>query len=198
MSRISKLAIEEWDPELRAMTAADEATPLEQGLMRMMAHTPEMAKGMIAFSGALFKNRTLPRRLVELVRLRVAFHNQCRSCMAIRYKSAVEDGMTEGMVCSLERPQEASDLNEAEKAALRYAELSSVNHLAIDESTFEDLRQHFSESQIVELGMFVAFFIGFGRLAAAWHMVEELPDAFRSAAAPTLTPWGEEAILVRG
>jgi AhpD family alkylhydroperoxidase len=198
MSRIQKLAIEDWDPELRAMTAADEATPLEQGLMRMMAHTPEIAKGMIAFSGALFRNRTLPRRLVELVRLRVAFHNQCRSCMAIRYKSAVEDGMTEGMVCSLERPQEAADLNAAEKSALNYAELSSVNHLAIDEAVFNDLRKHFSEAQIVELGMFVAFFIGFGRLSAAWDMVEELPDAFQSKASPMIAPWGEEAILVRG
>ncbi len=198
MSRIEKLAIEDWDPELRALTAADEATPLEQGMMRMMAHTPEMAKGMIAFSGALFKNRTLPRRLVELVRLRVAFHNQCRSCMAIRYKSAVDDGMTEGMVCSLERPQEAADLTDTEKAALRYAELSCANHLSICEATFDDLRTYFSEPQIVELGMFVAFFIGFGRLSAAWDMIEDLPLAFQNKSEATLTPWREEAILVRG
>ena len=198
MSRIQKLAIEDWDPDLRAMTAADEATPLEQGMMRMMAHTPEMAKGMIAFSGALFRNRSLPRRLVELVRLRVAFHNQCRSCMAIRYKSAVDDGMTEGMVCSLEKPQEAADLNEAEKAALRYAELSCVDHLSISEATFDDLRGHFSEAQIVELGLFTAFFIGFGRLSAAWDMIEELPPAFQNKAAPVVAPWGEQAILVRG
>ena len=198
MSRIQKLAIEDWDPELRALTAADDATPLEQGLMRMMAHTPDMAKGLIAFSGAMFKNRTLPRRLVELVRLRVAFHNQCRSCMAIRYKTAVDDGMTEGMVCSLEKPQEAADLNDAEKAALRYAELSCVDHLSISEATFDDLRDWFSEAQIVELGMFVAFFIGFGRLSAAWDMVEELPDAFKSKETEIIAPWGEEAILVRG
>ncbi len=198
MSRIQKLPIDQWDPELRALTAADEATPLEQGMMRMMAHTPEMAKGMIAFSGALFRNRTLPRRLVELVRLRVAFHNQCRSCMAIRYKTAVEDGMTEGMVCSLEKPQEAEDLNAAEKAALRYAEISCIDHLSISEATFDDLRAYFSEAQIVELGMFIAFFIGFGRLSAAWDMIEELPPAFQDKAAPLVTPWGEEAILVRG
>jgi AhpD family alkylhydroperoxidase len=198
MSRIQKLAIEDWDPELRALTAADEATPLEQGMMRMMAHTPEMAKGMLAFSGAMFKNRTLPRRLVELVRLRVAFHNQCRSCMAIRYKSAVDDGMTEGMVCSLERPQEAADLTDAEKAALRYAEISSVDHFSISEATFDDLRDYFTEAQIVELGMFIAFFIGFGRLSAAWDMIEELPEAFQNKEAAVVAPWGEPAILVRG
>ncbi len=198
MSRIRKLAVDDWAPELRALTAADEGTPLEQGLMRMMAHTPAMAKGMIAFSGALFKNRTLPRRLVELVRLRVAFHNQCRSCMAIRYRSAVEDGMTEGMVCSLERPQEASNLTDPEKAALRYAELSCVDHLAISDATFDDLRGHFSEAQIVELGLFVAFFIGFGCLGAAWDTIEELPEAFQSKTSPVVAPWGQEAILVRG
>jgi len=198
MSRIQKLAIEDWDPELRALTAADEATPLEQGMMRMMAHTPEMAKGMIAFSGAMFRNRTLPRRLVELVRLRVAFHNQCRSCMAIRYRTAVDDGMTEGMVCSLERPQDAADLTDAEKAALRYAEISCLDHLSISEATFDDLRGYFTEAQIVELGMFIAFFIGFGRLSAAWDMIEELPEAFRNKEAAVVAPWGEPAILVRG
>jgi AhpD family alkylhydroperoxidase len=198
MSRIEKLPIEAWDPELRSMTAADAATPLEQGMMRMMAHTPAMAKGMIAFSGALFQNRTLPRRLVELVRLRVAFHNQCRSCMAIRYRTAVDDGMTEGMVCSLERPQEAADLTDAEKAALRYAELSCVDHLSINEASFDDLRDYFSEAQIVELGLFVAFFIGFGRLSAAWDMVEELPSAFQNKTNAVIAPWREEAILVRG
>ncbi len=198
MSRISKIPVEDWDPELRTLAAADSATPLEQGLMRMMAHTPQMAKGLIAFSGALFQNRTLPRRLVELVRLRIAFHNQCRSCMAIRYRSAVDDGLTEGMVCSLEQPQDADNLSAAEKAALRYAEFSSVDHLAISDETFCDLRDHFSEGQIVELGLFVAFFIGFGRLGAAWDMIEDLPAAFQDKAAPLLAPWRQEAILVRG
>jgi len=45
MSRIQKLDIDAWDPELRNMTRADSATPLEQGLMRMLAHVPDIAKG---------------------------------------------------------------------------------------------------------------------------------------------------------
>ena len=197
MSRIQKLPPEAWDPELREITAADEGTPLEQGLMRMMAHQPAMAKGMVTFSGALLRNNGLPRRLVELVRLRVAFHNQCRSCMAIRYKSAVDDGLTEGLVCSLERPQDAPDLTPAEKAALHYADLSSTDHLSISDDTFDDLRKHFSEADIVALGMIIAFFIGFGRLAAAWHMTEELPEGFQVNPG-VVAPWTEEAVLVRG
>jgi alkylhydroperoxidase family enzyme len=198
MTRISKLPVEAWDPELRVLVAADEATPLEQGLYRIFAHTPEIAKGFSAFGGALFQNRRLPRRLVELVRLRIAFHNQCRSCMAIRYHSAIDDGLTEGAVCSLEKPQDAADLDDAEKAALRYADLSATDHFSIDDAAFDALRAHFSEAEIVELGIFIAFFIGFGRLSAAWDMTEELPDGYQQHKDQIVAPWSEAAVLVRG
>src|ERR1700738_3220780 len=147
MTRLTKVPVEQWDAELRALTHADGATPLEQGPLRIMAHAPGMAKALAIFGASLWQNRTLPRRLVELVRVRVAFHNQCRSCMAIRYQSAVDDGLTEGMVCSLERPQEAPDLTPAEKAAIHYADLSSTDHLAITDATFDELREHFSEAE---------------------------------------------------
>ena len=44
MTRISELPLDQWDPELRKLTHADSATPLEQGLLRMFAHRPELAK----------------------------------------------------------------------------------------------------------------------------------------------------------
>jgi AhpD family alkylhydroperoxidase len=196
MTRISKLDPKDWDPEIRAMARPETATPLEQGLMRMFAHRPALAKGMMQFAGALKANRTLGERLVELVRLRVAFHNQCRSCMAIRYRDAVADGVTEDLVCSLERPHDAPDLTDAEKAALAYADAFATDHLAVNDATFDRLRKHFSEPQIIELGMTIAFFVGFGRLAATLDMVEELPERFRDHS-QRIAPWGEESILVR-
>jgi len=195
VSRIEKLPPDQWDTRLVAAIQPDNLTDLEQGLTRYFAHCPEQALGLMGFGGALKRNRTLPERLVELVRLRVAFFNQCRSCMAIRYSDAVADGVTEGLVCSLERPQEAENLSAAEKAAIRYGELMATDHLAIDDAVYADLRAHFSEAQIVELGMTVAFFVGFGRLAATWHMVEELPEAFKTA--EKIAPWGADKIEVR-
>jgi AhpD family alkylhydroperoxidase len=195
VSRIEKLPPDQWDARLVAAIQPDNLTDLEQGLTRYFAHCPEQALGLMGFGGALKRNRSLPERLVELVRLRVAFFNQCRSCMAIRYSDAVADGVTEGLVCSLERPQEAENLSAAEKAAIRYGELMATDHLAIDDTVYADLRQHFTEAQIVELGMTVAFFVGFGRLAATWHMVEELPEAFKTA--ETIAPWGADKIEVR-
>lgn len=195
MTRVAKIAPEDWDPRLRAALKPEDRTEIEQGMIRFLAHCPDQVLGMMQFAGALKVHRQLPEKLVELVRLRVAFFNQCRSCMAIRYTDALEDGVTEDLVCSLERPQEAENLTPAEKAAIRFGEAFATDHLRIDEQMYADLREHFSESEIVELGMTCAFFVGFGRLAATLHMVEELPDAFRREG--VVAPWGEERVIVR-
>ena len=197
MTRITKLEPKDWDEGLKALTQPDTATPLEQGLMRMFAHTPGIAKGLAAFGGSLKMHRALPGRLVELVRLRVAFHNQCRSCMAIRYTDAVNAGVTEDLVCELADPPSAESLTDAEQSALEFADRFATDHLAIDDATFDSLREHFSEPEIMELAMNVAFFVGFGRLAATLHMTEELPGAFQAPEGDILTPWGEESIVVR-
>jgi len=195
MSRIDKLDSADWDPRLREAVQPDKLSDIEQGLTRFFAHCPEQALGLMQFGRALKHGRCLPERLVELVRLRIAFFNQCRSCMAIRYSDAVAEGVTEELVCSLERPQESADLSAAEKAAIRYGELLATDHLAIGDDTFAELRRYFSEAEIVELGMTAAFFVGFGRLAATWHMVEDLPEAFRRDG--PIAPWGEAMIEVR-
>ncbi|OYU33280.1 carboxymuconolactone decarboxylase family protein [Novosphingobium sp. PASSN1] len=195
MTRVAKIAPEDWDPRLRAAIKPEDRTEIEQGMIRFLAHCPDQVLGMMQFAGALKVHRQLPEKLVELVRLRVAFFNQCRSCMAIRYTDALEDGVTEDLVCSLERPQEAENLTPAEKAAIKFGEAFATDHLRIDEAMYAGLREHFSESEIVELGMTCAFFVGFGRLAATLHMVEELPDAFRRDG--VVAPWGEERVVVR-
>jgi len=198
MSRISKIDHRDWDPELRAMTQADEATVLERGTMRIMAHKPETAKGLVGFFAALRNERTLPERMTELMRLRIAFHNQCRSCMAVRYQDAAAEGLDEDLVCSLERPMEAEGLSEREKLAIDYGERLATNHLSIDDAYHDRLRTLFTEAEIVELGMFAAFCVGFGRLGASWDMVEELPDHFQQRGGEQVTPWGAgEVIAVR-
>jgi len=197
MSRIEKIEADRWDPELRELTQSDKATPLEQGILRMLAHRPTLAKGVITLFLGLKQDRSLPERLIELVRLRVAFHNQCRSCMAIRYRDAVQDGVTEDLVCSLEKPAEASDLTEPEKAALEYADRFANDHLSIDEKVYDGLRAHFDEGQIVELGARVALYVGFGRLAATWDMTEELPEAFRDKSSDRVAPWSAAPVVVR-
>jgi len=190
MTRIASLPIERWDPELRQMAQAESLPPIQQTMLGVYANAPELAKAFLIFSGTMSQAFTLRRRLLEMVRLRIAFHNQCRSCMAVRYESALADGLTEDLVCSLEKPMEAADLTDAEKAAIHYADLAASNHFAITDETIANLRKHYSEKQIVELCMYVAYCVGFGRMAAAYRIIEELPESFQDTTTK-VTPWAE-------
>jgi AhpD family alkylhydroperoxidase len=157
---------------------------------------PELAAAMGTFLAAIKAERRLPQRLIELVRLRIAFHNQCRPCMSIRYSEAVEDGLTESLVCSLEKPHEASDMTPAEREAVLYADRFASNHLAIDAAQLARLAGHFTPGEINELAIHCAFFTGFGRMGAVFDGGEDLPVGDRRADGEHLTPWGIEPAVV--
>jgi len=168
------------------------------GVAAILGHRPEVAGALGSLKAALQASGTLPPRLVELVRLRVAFHNQCRSCMSVRYQSAIDDGLTEGAVCSLEQPAEADDLSEADRSALRFADLFATDHLSIDDTVYDGLRRHFTEDELVELGVHCAYAVGMGRLAATWHVTDDLPDAFRSTSDRPVAPWVSDGVVASG
>jgi AhpD family alkylhydroperoxidase len=178
----------------RTPPADNRAARIQQGVGSITAHRPEIATGIGIAMQAINSSGTLSPRLIELIRLRIAFHNQCRSCMAIRYANAVENGVDEDLVCSLEKPQEAENLAPAERAALHFADLFATNHLAIDDEVYEDLRRYFTEGELVEIGLNCALDVGMGRLAATWRVIDDLPDRFQQD--DLVTPWGGEAVIV--
>ena len=184
-------------PTLAPGAGTVEATsPSVAAVAAVLSHRPEFASAIDKAFEAIYVSPTLPRRLVELIRLRIAFHNQCRTCMAMRHDAARNDGVTEGLVCSLEKPEEASDLTDAERAALRFADLFANDHLAIDDAVYDDLRRYFDEGELVEIGINCAMDVGMGRLAATWNLVDDLPEQYR-APERRYGPWDiAEPILV--
>jgi AhpD family alkylhydroperoxidase len=159
---------------------------------------PEILGGMAAFSKVLKDNRQLPDRLVELMRLRIAFRNQCRDCMSMRYASALDDGLTEDLVCSIERPSEPSDLNPQERAAVEFGDKFAGNHLSITAEDRLALNEHFTPEQIVELGILAAMFTGFGRFGAVFDTGDSLPVGDRRSDGSALTPWGINDPIIMG
>jgi alkylhydroperoxidase family enzyme len=115
--------------------------------------------------------------------------------MSIRYKDGVDDGVTEDLVCSLEKPMEAPDLTGQERAALAYTDRYFNNHLSIDDSHMDALREHFTEGQLVELNVRLAM-SGFGKMAAVFDMTEVLPKHFQDKSAGQLTPWNAPHVVV--
>lgn len=166
------------------------------GVAAILGHRPEVAAALGAVRAALQSSGTLAPRLVELVRLRIAFHNQCRTCMSVRYQSAIDDGLTEDVVCSLERSADAEDLTPAERTALRFADLFATDHLAIDDAVYDDLRRHFTEDELVELGVHCAYAVGMGRLAATWHVTDDVPADYRPDS--PVAPWVSPGVVASG
>jgi alkylhydroperoxidase family enzyme len=169
MSRIPPAGPAQYEPVFGA--AATEP-------QKVFAHSPEIAAAYTAWGDAVRSGGVLPFRLVELVRIRVAFHNQCRMCMSLRYADASGSVVDEGLVCSLEKPAEAEDLTDAERAALEFADLMATDHLSIGDDTFSGLRAHFDDAEIMELCFRVAANVGFGRMAAVLDLInhDELPE----------------------
>jgi hypothetical protein len=61
----------------------------------------------------------------------------------------------------IENYAQSDRFSAAEKLALRYSELASSDPDAIDAAFFDQLREHYSEEEIVELGAFIGFNLGY-------------------------------------
>jgi len=77
----------------------------------------------------------------------------------------MEKGLTEQKIARLDKPRfESGDFTAREEMAIEYAQMLATNHNAIDEVFFERLRLEFNDAEILELGMMIGQYIGFGRL----------------------------------
>ncbi len=80
----------------------------------------------------------------------------------MRSASAKRQGLTEQRIDEgIERHATSAAFSAAEKAALGYAERMATAPETIDEAFYEDLARHYSVAEIVELGAFIGFNIGF-------------------------------------
>ncbi len=68
------------------------------------------------------------------------------------------------MIAELPRYQNIDAFNDAEKAAIRLADVLAGDHKAASEDLFDELRKHYSESEIMDLSWRISSFIGYGRL----------------------------------
>jgi alkylhydroperoxidase family enzyme len=85
--------------------------------------------------------------------------------------------LTEAKVAAID--DESSDLVSArERVALRFAEKLAVDHHKVDDALWTELRQHFSEAEIIELVAHTTLYIGLGRFNDIIGL--EPPDGVRS------------------
>jgi alkylhydroperoxidase family enzyme len=85
------------------------------------------------------------------------------------------------------RDYESSDLPDRTKVALRLADALSMAPQMVDEHVYAQLREHFDDDQILDLGMCMAFFTGWQRFIEAFGIV---PDRWEDDATKPWEPGG--------
>ena len=80
----------------------------------------------------------------------------------MRSASAKRDGLTEELIDEgIENWRESDKFGAAEKIALEDSELMQFEPEKIDEAFYGRLRVHYSDAEIVELGAFIGFNVGY-------------------------------------
>ena len=75
--------------------------------------------------------------------------------------------MTEEEILDVPNYQTSALFTPREKAAIRYAEILAGDHASASDGLFDDLREHFTEKEIIDLGFRIVTFVGYGRLIHA-------------------------------
>lgn len=76
---------------------------------------------------------------------------------------------------------ERSELPDRTKAALRLADRLTGERPSIDAAFYDELRRHFTDDQILDLGMTITFASGWQRFIEAFGIV---PDRWRDGSPP--------------
>lgn len=192
MARIEPFEGTPADPLFTRLLEAGErdGTP-DARVIRVYARS-EIGATWIEFCHRVFTQGRLPVRLKELVRIRMSVAEECGYCSSLRSKRAQAEGLTEEVVVQMVDIDGAPDLDEREKAALRYADLYRRDEIGTDE-VFDELRRHFDDEEIIELGVLCGMLDGGGKFVKAldvltWAQACEVRPTLATLQEPVAEP----------
>ncbi len=139
---------------------------------RAFAAHPDMLERYLSFYYPFHTNDgagLLESRIKELVRLRIATLNGCRTCKAARLDPA---HVSEKEAAHEVDRADTAPFTPRERAAIAIAEQMALDHHSFDDEAMRALRQHFSEAETLELLMMIGQYIGFGRMLAMLRLEE--------------------------
>jgi alkylhydroperoxidase family enzyme len=150
------------DPEMRDLIAQAEALGVPDDLFpRIAARSPELAKPFMRALLMSHAEGNVDHRLKEIIRILLARFAGDKYFAALRSRKARKMGLDEERIEAGWGDYEDSALfNEAEKCALRYADQMYLDATKVDAAFYVELKKHFTEPQIMELGAFIAFHYG--------------------------------------
>lgn len=142
----------EVQPIFERLTQAFGNTP---AFFATLARVPEALQHFIPLYAAVINRGKVGPRYKELAYLKTALINGCEYCFRAHSASGKKHGITEEQIKNLAFFQRSAAYDAKEKAVLLYAERVTRGASAIREGAVNELKQHFSDDQIVELTLTV-------------------------------------------
>lgn len=170
MARIAALDERTATAEVAEILAfAERARAPDPRMARVLARSPAGVRFLRYWMGLLYEG-ALPHRLKEIVRIWLSAAEGCAYCTSVRSTRGREEGVTDELLLALDDVDGNAHLSEREKAALRFARRFKAD-TADDDAVFDELKRHFSEEEIVELGLFCGTVLGAGGFAKLLKVV---------------------------
>jgi AhpD family alkylhydroperoxidase len=126
---------------------------------------PDLARGLVAFSEAVYGGGKLSLREREVARMRIAEANECQVCRGARQAQGAAAGVDEALYAEILSWRTAPGYSARERLVAEFAERFALDHVALraDESFWRRIRAELSDAEIVELAMSCALWLGAGR-----------------------------------
>jgi AhpD family alkylhydroperoxidase len=110
--------------------------------------------------------------LLDLVRTRASQINGCAYCLDMHTKDARAKGETEQRLYGLDAWRETPYFSPRERAALEWTEaLTIVSETRVPDDVYEQVREQFSENELVHLSLAIVAINGWNRLNIAARTV---------------------------
>jgi AhpD family alkylhydroperoxidase len=142
---------------------------------------PAAYHAMLALEEYVRKSSRLEPSLLELVRMRASQINGCAYCLDMHSKDARANGETEQRLYALNAWRETPFFTDRERAALAWTEaVTLVSQDHVPDSVYEEVRQRFSEEELVNLTLAVSTINVWNRLCISFRVV---PGTYQPKAA---------------
>jgi AhpD family alkylhydroperoxidase len=192
MPRLRYIEEGEKTPQTIALIESAKKTGAPDPRVVSIMSRAKLGTAWVEYWNKLLYHGVLPHKLKEMCRIKISVAHQCGYCSTVRSNVAKAEGLTEDMINDvLSSYMTSRHFTPREKAALRYAELFKQGEHAIDkDEVYQDLAKHFSDEEIIELGLFCAETDGVGKFVKSldvisWEEACELnPKLMQGTATP--------------
>jgi AhpD family alkylhydroperoxidase len=172
MPRLRYIEEAEKTPQTRELIASAKKTGAPDPRVVSIMARGKLGIAWVEYWNKLLYQGVLPHKLKEMCRIKISVAHQCGYCSTVRSNVAKAEGLTEDMISDLTDYAASRCFSAREKAALRYAELFKQSEHAIDrDEVYQDLARHFSDEEIIELGLFCAEVDGVGKFVKSLNVL---------------------------